>query len=359
VIRFLRSVALIGIAATLGGCASAPTRPVRSAGPQLEPIHPHLLAPGSTIRFVAPAGVLDPVRMALAKQRLEERGYHVQLDERIFAKEGYLAGTDEARATELMDAFLDPRVDAIFPGTGGYGTMRLFDRLDFAKIRANPKLFIGFSDITALHAALYRHAGLVTYHSPNPMWGLGSEGNLAPFSEWSFFRALEAADATTSYPIVVPAEAPQPVAFGRGKARGRLVGGNLSLVVALEGTPYAIETDGAILLLEDTREAPYRVDRMLRQLELAGRLDHLAGVVLGQFTDNYDREADQQTTDPRFEVDGVLRQYFAARGIPVLMNYPIGHHPMNATVPLGAEVEVDADTATLTVLARPAGVAGR
>lgn len=132
-----------------------------------------------------------------------------------------------------------------------------------------------------------------------------------------------------------------------------LVVGNLSMLSALEGTPYAIDTRDAILLLEDVREAPYRIDRMLRQLHLAGKLATLRGAILGQFTRAYDREDETRTPDPRYTVDGVLRQYFEPLGIPVLMNYPIGHHPMNATLPLGGEVEVDADSAVVRVF-RPA-----
>jgi len=311
--------------------------------------------------FVAPASELEEKRMLLAKKRLEARGYQVKFRDDLFEQEGYLAGSDERRAEELMQAFLDPEVQAVFPGTGGYGTMRILDRLDYKAIRANPKLLIGFSDITALHAAINRHAGLITWHSPAPMWGLGGypnpeklgRNNLTPFSAKYFFAAIEANDngqpRPLAYTIETPAGVPQPVAIGKGKARGRLTGGNLSLVVALEGTPYALETRDAILLLEDTREAPYRVDRMLRQLQLAGKLKHLRGAVLGQFTKSFDRE-DNETEDPRYLVNGVLRQYFEPLGIPVLMNYPIGHHSMNATLPLGGEVEIDADAGVIRVL---------
>ncbi len=324
-------------------------------------IRPDRLQAGDTIMFVAPASELDEKRMLLAKKRLEARGYKVKFRDDLFDQEGYLAGTDQRRAEELMQAFLDPEVDAVFPGTGGYGTMRILERLDYEAIRANPKLLIGFSDITALHAAINRHAGLITWHSPAPMWGLGGysnpgklgRNNLTPFSAKYFFAALEAKDGDLprplSYSITTPEGVPQPVALGSGTARGRLTGGNLSLVAALEGTPYSLDTRDAILLLEDTREAPYRVDRMLRQLQLAGKLKHLRGAVLGQFTKSFDRE-DNETEDPRFLVNGVLRQYFEPLGIPVLMNYPIGHHGMNATLPLGGEVEINADTGVLRVL---------
>ncbi len=329
-------------------------------------IRPARLQPGDTIMFVAPASELEEKRMLLAKKRLEARGYQVKFRDDLFEQEGYLAGTDQRRAEELMQAFLDPEVQAVFPGTGGYGTMRILDRLDYEAIRANPKLLIGFSDITALHAAINRHAGLITWHSPAPMWGLGGypnpeklgRNNLTQFSAKYFFAAIEALDFQAkggneprplAYTIVTPEDVPQPVALGSGTARGRLAGGNLSLVAALEGTPYALDTRDAILLLEDTREAPYRVDRMLRQLQLAGKLKQIRGAVLGQFTKSFDRE-DNKTEDPRFLVNGVLRQYFEPLGIPVLMNYPIGHHKMNATLPLGGEVEIDADTGVLRVL---------
>jgi len=315
-------------------------------------IQPPRLQPGDTIMFVAPAGDLDETKMMVAKGRLESMGYTIKMRKDLFAADGYLAGSDKRRANELMQAFLDPEVDAIFPGTGGYGTMRIFDRLDFEKIRAHPKIVIGFSDITALHLALNRQAGLVTFHTPTPMWGFGTEPGMTPFSLEYFGKALLANNEVrkNGYTIEVPEDAPQPTTMGKGKASGRLAGGNLSMISALEGTPFAIDTRDAILLIEDVREAPYRIDRMLRQLQLAGKLDTLRGAVLGQFTRNYDREEDQMTEDPRFTVDGVLKQYFEPLGIPVLMNFPVGHHRYNTSLPLGAMVEVDAKDGVLRVL---------
>jgi muramoyltetrapeptide carboxypeptidase len=339
---------------SLAGCQSAPPPAPRTLA-ELEGqtmIQPPRLEPGDTIMFVAPAGDLDEERMLRAKERLETLGYEVRMRRDLFAADGYLAGPDKRRAKELMQAFLDPEVDAIFPGTGGYGTMRIFDRLDFEKIRAHPKIVIGFSDITALHLALNRQAGLVSFHTPNPMWGLGSEEGMTSFTEESFWKALLADDGLqrNGYILEIPPDAPQPITMGKGKAVGRLAGGNLSMISALEGTPYAVDTRDAILLIEDVREAPYRIDRMLRQLQLAGKLQTLRGAVLGQFTRNYDREEDQMTEDPRFTVDGVLRQYFEPLEIPVLANFPVGHHPYNASLPLGAEVEVDADRGVLRIL---------
>jgi muramoyltetrapeptide carboxypeptidase len=346
---------------------------------------PALLKPGDTIMFIAPAGSLDRKRIALAKKRLEERGYKIKMRDDVFASSGYLGGSDERRAEELMQAFCDPEVDAIFPGTGGYGTTRILDMLDFEVIRKNPKLFIGFSDITALHAAFNKLGGFVTYHTPAPMYSLGGDKPMMPFTEKYFFRAVEQnAENAQDYVIECIGDdknkVPQPVALGKGKARGRLTGGNLSLLAAIEGTPHAIDTRDAILLVEDVGEAPYRIDRMLQQLKSAGRFDGLRGVVAGQFTETerVPSKADQyiaifekyfkklgrdclrlfikveepkeRVTDPRFTAEGVLRQYFEPLGVPVLLNFPIGHYKMNCSLPLGGEVEIDADQATLTVI---------
>jgi muramoyltetrapeptide carboxypeptidase len=313
-------------------------------------IYPALLEKGDTIMFVAPAGKLDRERMELARKRLEEYGYRTKQRPDLFAVDGYLAGSDARRAEELMQAFTDPEVKAVFPGTGGYGTMRILELLDYDVIRENPKLTIGFSDITGLHAAFNRHAGLVTYHSPLPMYGLGSPEYLSKFSARYFFRAVEACpDQQGDYTIEIFDGTLQPRSWGAGKARGRLTGGNLSIVAALEGTPYAIDTQDAILMIEDVGEAPYRVDRMLRQLQLAGKLSGLRGAVLGQFTER-DSDRKKEVRTGRFSINGILKQYFEPLGIPVLWNFPIGHHKKNCTLPMGGEVEIDADAGTLRVI---------
>ena len=348
-------IAILLLASVVSGCRSAQTPTTYSAMPADERamIWPAELQPGDTIMFVAPAGDLSEERILQAKSLLEARGYKIEMRKDLFAREGYLAGTDERRAKELMQAFLDPKVDAVFSGGGGYGTMRILDRLDYDKIRENPKIMAGFSDITGLHLALNRQAGLVTFHSPTSFWRLDNESEgMRPFTQEYLLRAMTGAgeESGNGYTIEIPEDAPQPVTLGKGRARGRLAGGNLSMISALEGTPFAVDTREAILLIEDTREAPYRIDRMLQQLQLAGKLETLRGAVLGQFTRNYDREEDQLTEDPRFTAEGVLRQYFEPLGIPVLMNYPVGHHPYNATLPLGAQVEIDAKKGTLRIL---------
>ncbi len=332
----------------------------------VEPIFPKALCPGDTIQFVAPAGPLDKEKMELCKQRLEQFGFQVKVPADLYSESGYLAGSDERRANELNNAFQNPEVDAIFPGTGGYGTMRILEQIDYDAIRKNPKVFLGFSDITALHAAINQRTGLVTFHSPNPMWGLGSEDNLTPLSAHWFWRALLAnrySDDNEGYLISTmgwkkdadeatfeqTCKLTPPITLTGGRSQGRLAGGNLSLVAALMGTPDQIETAGKILFLEDVGEAPYRVDRMLCTMRLGGCFDELNGVILGQFT----RRKSEDTSDEQRTINDVLDEYFAPLGIPVLKNFPLGHHRCNTTLPVGVMCELDADAQTIRLLENP------
>jgi muramoyltetrapeptide carboxypeptidase len=313
------------------------------------PTKPRGLKPGDTIMIVAPAGELNEPRVRGAKAAIESLGFKVVLPENLFRARGYLAGTDEERAAELMAAFNDPEVDAVFPGTGGYGTMRMMDLLDYDAIRENPKVFIGFSDITGLHMALAAKANLVTFHSPNPEWGLGSDTGLPEFSAKYFWRNLLASENQGAVGFAYEAPDDDPIrAMRPGVARGRLCGGNLSLVSALVGTPYELDTKGKVLFLEDINEAPYRVDRMLAQMKLAGQFDGLAGLVLGKFRDCEPEEKDQS-----LGLEQVFADYFGDAPYPVIANFPAGHVTHNATLPFGCEAEVDAGAPILRVLENP------
>ncbi len=336
----------------------------RAADTTPAPIYPPALQPGDTILFIAPAKYLDEHRNTLAKQRLEELGFQVRFPKNLFRKHGYLAGSDDQRAAELMAAFADPEVDAIFPGTGGYGTTRIVDKLDYDAIRRHPKILVGFSDITGLHVAINQRTGLVTFHTPNPEWGFGNPENLNPYAAKWFWRAL-AADkygreaGYTITPQPTPAEIawdkklfadlPRIKTLAPGTVRGPIIGGNLSVLHALMGTPYEIKTDGKILFLEDVGEQPYRVDRMLSTLKLAGKFDHLAGVILGCFT----RREDEDPWDDDWSMSDVLKDYFAELGVPVVTNFPAGHVPYNTTLPIGVPVELNATTGTIRILENP------
>ncbi len=345
----LTIVGLLAIGVTLPvGCRG----PVFGGDRRPRIIKPAALRPGDTIAIVAPAGPLERERIELAARRLRELGFVVRLPADICRRRGYLAGDDHTRAAELMAAFADPQVRAIFPGTGGYGTTRILDLLDYGLIRRNPKVLIGFSDITALHVAIHQRTGLVTFHSPVPMWGLGSRENLDPLAARYFWRALrgpgpdEPAADGAGYSLQAPPGSFRTIAGG--VARGRLTGGNLSLLAALMGTPYEIQTDGAVLFLEDVGEEPYRIDRYLSQLRLAGKLDHLAAVVLGRFSRCKPDEPERSLT-----LEQVFDDYFADLGVPVLAGFPVGHVRQNVTLPYGVLVEVDADAGTLRVLEEP------
>jgi muramoyltetrapeptide carboxypeptidase len=336
------------------------------------PIFPKALIPGDTIEIIAPASNLDKDRVSLAAKRLEELGFKVRIPENLFRKKGFLGGSDDERAGELMAAFANPEVKAIMPGTGGYGTTRILDKLDYDVIRRNPKILVGFSDITALHIAINQRTGLVTFHSPLPEWGLGTEKNLSPFAAMWFWRAI-LAEKYDDHPLHQPRrprprpgytifthastdddaklfeDVPRPVTMRAGKAHGRLIGGNLSVLHALMGTPYEIQTAGKILFLEDVGEAPYRVDRMLSTLRLAGKFDHVAGVILGQFS----ARKEEPKRDDDSSVDDVLNDYFGKLDVPVLAHFPVGHVRYNATLPVGAMAELDADAQTLRLLENP------
>jgi muramoyltetrapeptide carboxypeptidase len=276
---------------------------------------------------------------------LEAAGYKVVIPEGI-VRDG--KRSDDERANELNAAIRDPKVRAIFPARGGYGLTRIVDRIDYAALRKDPKIVTGFSDLTALHLAIARRARLVSFHAPMPMSHL-SRGDRPEFAfEAASFRRAVFADSYgkggPGYTIATPPDG-KPERLVGGVARGRLLGGNLSLVCATMGTPYAIEPRGAILILEDTNEAPYRVDRYLSQLRLAGVLDAVAGVVLGDFGGKDSAEA--------AEIEGVLRDYFAKAKVPVLWKFPVGHTPRNATLPHGGLVELDADRGGLRLLEDP------
>jgi muramoyltetrapeptide carboxypeptidase len=333
----------------------------------LPPIFPKALAPGDTIMIVAPAKYLDKDRVALAKKRLLKMGFKVRTQNNLFRKKGFLGGSDDERASELMAGFKDPEVKAIFPGTGGYGTTRIVDKLDYDVIRRNPKILVGFSDITGLHVAINQKTGLVTFHSPNPEWGLGVDKDLSPFAGKWFWRAILAknypeTEANAGYTIFtrrgsgsksvddkIFEEVPKPVTIRDGKSRGRLIGGNLSVVHAMMGSPYEIQTDGKILFLEDVGEAPYRVDRMLNTLRLAGKFDHVAGVILGQ----YSARKEEPKWDDDESIDDVLKDYFCKLKVPVVAHFPLGHVRYNATLPVGAMAKLDANAQSLRILENP------
>lgn len=288
---------------------------------------------GDVVGVIAPAGPPEPDRMALVEPLFERFGLRARLYPGCHARHpqhGFLAGDDAMRLADLHAAFAERDVAAVFAARGGWGSARLLDRIDTALLRANPKPFVGFSDITALHALLVS-VGLMGFHAPMPASNLVLEGADAE-AEALFELLMNPLSAGHCFSPALGADAWRVP----GRASGRLVGGNLSIVAALCGTPWAWPIDDAILFLEDVSEALYRVDRLMTQLRLAGVLAGVRGFVLGSFTEDDDPTA-------------VLREHLAGLGKPVLTGWPAGHAEPNRALPLGARVTLDADAGTLTL----------
>ena len=312
---------------------------------------PPALLVGDTVAFCAPSGFLDSVRMSLAKTRLEEKGFYIIQEQSLFRRWGYLAGTDEQRANELMTYFRDKSVKAIFPGTGGYGSTRILSMLDYNIIKDNPKIFIGFSDITALHVAFNQLGDLITFHTPNPMYGLGSEKGLDPISELYFWSLImNSDDYNYEIPFDLYGDSLKVQTMVPGVASGKLVGGNLSLLCSTMGSDYEIQTGGSILFIEDVGEAPYRIDRYLRELKLAGKLDVVNGIIIGRFSR---RESESPDKPSDFKMSQVFQQYFSEMNVPVIFDFPAGHGSKNISLPLGGNVLIDTKNEIFKVLEPP------
>lgn len=294
--------------------------------------------PGATIAIVAPAGPVDDAAAQAVPALLAAHGYQARLYPSCQARGGYLAGPDDARLADLHAAIADDRNAAVWCLRGGYGSGRLLDRIDVELVRRHPKPLIGYSDITALHA-LWDRAGLLALHAPMPASDLvraGREADAQAVFGW-LQQGLGAGTVLSIEPATsTSAQADAPCNWPGGSARGRLVGGNLSLIASLCGTPWQLRTQGRILFLEDVSESLYRVDRLLLQLRLAGLLEAATGFLIGSFTED---------DDPL----PVLRDALVPLGKPMIVGWPSGHGTPNRPLPLGAMVHLDADRACVTI----------
>jgi muramoyltetrapeptide carboxypeptidase len=312
---------------------------------------PLALRPGDSIGVVVPAGPLNRERIDRAFKRVEARGYRIKTYGDIYRSRGYLAGDDATRAAEFMAAFEDPETTAVWSGRGGYGVMRILDRIDFDIIRRRPKVFVGFSDITALHISIQERAGFVSFHGPNLQDGFGKPDDTPAANEtalWQMIGAESNGGKATEFTYDLSAvEGTNLKTIRGGTATGRLTGGNLATLVGLLGTPYDLDTAGCVLFLEDVSERVYRIDRYLTQLRLAGKFDALAGVLLGSFSYDEGDEADSQE-----KVAALLSEVFSPLGVPVLAGFPAGHEKYNLALPMGARVKIDADRQRVTVCER-------
>lgn len=301
------------------------------ASPLFGAIQP--LREGARVALIAPSGVVRRTEdIERAVSNVHSFGWIPVPAAHVVSQLGYLAGSDSERLADINAAFASDDIDAIWCVRGGYGSMRLLADLDYAALRRRRRPVIGFSDITALHSAIHRQCGLVTFHAPT------ARSRLTEFSRASLARAL--IDQTDSCGPI-----PAARVLATGRATGRLIGGNLALVTALLGTPFAPNFDGAILILEDIGEAVYRIDRMLRQLILAGALQRCSAIVAGSFRPPRDEVA----ADNR-SLDDVLAEAATHAGIPCIAGAPFGHIADQWTIPLGAIGELDTDARTLRVV---------
>jgi muramoyltetrapeptide carboxypeptidase len=311
----------------------------------LEKIKPARLKKGDTIGIVAPASPLyNKSDLIRGMKTLEEWGYKVIVGEHVNARNEYLAGTDEQRASDINSMFENDQVDAIFVTQGGYGSARLLRHINFDLIKKNPKIFIGYSDITAIHLAIQKLTGLVSFHGPG-MAGFNPE-ELSDYRKNQLFKALlleepigeiELADKKKWINIINP-----------GEARGEMIGGNLSLICSSLGTPYEIETEGKILFFEELDTEPWVIDHMLSHLFNAGKLQKAAGIVIGECKDcvPYTHHPGFPVT---FSLEDLLEEYIKPLNIPAIYGLPLGHTKDLATIPLGVQGFLDATNGKLII----------
>jgi muramoyltetrapeptide carboxypeptidase len=298
--------------------------PSRLHKPRGLPAHPHFAV-------LAASGPSELARIREAAHHLEAAGARVTIASNVDHRHrGYLAGTDEERLRELNHHLRSGEYDGFLFARGGYGAMRILDGIDYDAIAGNPRPIVGFSDVTALHQAIALHAGIATFHGP--MLNLDFYDTLSPERERWFWSALRGEAPLVHHfddrDVVLP-----------GEAEGILFGGCLSITMSLIGTPYDWWIDDGIWFWEDVDEAPYRIDRMLTHLRLSGRMQNIRGVVIGKLKGCGSDE----------EIDGLLLEFFASRGIPVVRNFPFGHHGDNMLMPIGAPVRLSTRDNSFTI----------
>jgi muramoyltetrapeptide carboxypeptidase len=332
---FLKKTGLLFTAGTVS------TRNLLSVTSKPKKILPPALKPGDTIGFISPAGILFDENLFENMQKvMESMGFKVQFGKNVKNRYGYLAGTDEERANDLNQFFSDPEINGIVTVRGGWGSNRILNLVNYNVIRENPKIFCGFSDITALHLSIYKNTGLVTFHGPN--------GN----SDWTLFTR-------DHFKKLITGKNPKPLLENPGRekhnihtiqpgtASGKLLGGNLTLITSLIGSSYLPDFTGAILFLEDVGEDVYKIDRMMSQLKLSGILKTINGFVFGKCTNC------KESQPISFSLVEVFEHYLKPLGIPSFSGSMISHEPNNFTLPVGIMAQMDAAKGTIQLLEKP------
>lgn len=347
--KFISSVAALSALPFIPRQLSAGTRPeiLRNFQEDLPVIKPRRLKKGDTVALVAPGGYLREGELKDSVDNLEKLGLKVVYTERINKRYGYLAGHDEERAADLMEMFTRKDVDAVMCARGGYGCTRILHMLDYNLIRNNPKILIGYSDITALLNAIFEKTGLVGFHGPV---------GISTFNEFSLYYFNNVLYGLQDDLTLWSAKDEKPdlpdrkiTVIRSGKCKGRLVGGNLSLMAAMVGTPFDINTDGKIIFLEEISEKPYRVDRMLTQMISAGKFSKAAGIALGVF-DKCVPDDKGTDNDESLSVMEVIFDRLYSLGIPVIYGLSFGHITNKFTLPVGINAELDVNNQVVRLL---------
>lgn len=292
-------------------------------------IKPPKLRQGDLIGVISPAGPVNEQDLQPGLETLRSSGFKVRLAPHVYDNRGYLAGDDEARLEDMHSMFRDPEVKAIFCARGGYGSPRLLDKIHYALIKENPKILAGYSDITALLMAVYKKTGLITFHGPMVRDLAKNDSR-----NWDSLLRLLSTDQPQSLNLR------ERTALIPGRVTGPLIGGNLSLICNLIGTPFLPSLDRSILFIEERGEPLYRLDRMLTHLFLSGQLKHLSGLVAGQFEDCGDKTA----------INDILINIVSDFRIPLATGLQVGHGPENTALPLGLMAELNTERMSLSIM---------
>lgn len=303
-------------------------------------IKPKALKLGDMVGIIAPSSPTSHENVKSAEKKLIEMGFKVKSGKSPYERYGYLSGTDSTRANDINEMFKDEEIKAIICVRGGYGTPRILDLLDYDAIKSNPKIFVGYSDITALHIAFTQKSNLVTYHGP--MLSSDMIKDFSEFSKDNLFKVIMDPEPLGEISNPVGEEI---VTINGGIAEGTIIGGNLSLIVATIGTPYEIDVKGKLLFIEEIGEEPYKIDRMLNQLRLSGKLEDASGIILGDFNNCESGKHDENLT-----LSQVIDDHIRPLKKPTIYNLQGGHCDPMVTLPLGVMARLDADKGELTIL---------
>jgi len=305
-------------------------------------IKPPALKKGDLIGIISPASTPDELsRIENSVKYFENLGYSVVLGQNVGKYRGYLAGTDQERLDDLHSMFSNKKVKAVFCIRGGYGAFRLLDKINYKLIKSNPKIFVGYSEITALQNAIFTKTGLITFAGPMPAVDFVNE--VSSFTEEFFWKLVTSKKKIGR--IKYPAET-SPQTLRKGIVTGQIVGGNLAVLTALTGTKYFPDMKNKILILEDINEAPYKVDRLLNQLRLNGVFSKIKGIILGRFVDCYEDDANKKT----LTLGEVIDDYICPLKIPSLYVFPHGHIKDFVTIPFGLKIKLDSSKQSVEFL---------